>query len=54
MRRAAVFSRPRRGRNGRDIQAASRGVPSRIALRVADYQVASALKRALCNFVNRA
>ena len=46
MRRAVVFSWPRRGRNGQNIQAASRGVPSRIALRVADYQVASALKRA--------
>jgi NAD(P)H dehydrogenase (quinone) len=42
----------------RDVQAATRRLPSGIALRAADYEDASALKRALagtlCNFVNRA
>ena len=40
-------TRPRRGRNGPDVQAASGCLPSGIALRVADYEDASALKRAL-------
>ena len=40
-------TRPRRGRNGPGRQAASRRLPSGIALRVANYEDASALKRAL-------
>jgi hypothetical protein len=40
-------SRPRRGRRVRHLQTAGRRLPSGIALRVADHEDASALKRAL-------